>query len=207
MTGSLELPDLVSRETLARLERYVEVLAKWNSTLNLVSRASLDDVWQRHIVDSAQLWWLRAPNVERWLDLGSGAGFPGMVIAILAAGEETPVRVTLVESDQRKAAFLRAVARECAVDVDVQCERIEYLAPVGADSVSARALAPLPQLLEWVNRHRKSAGTALFPKGRTVHKEIEAARSEWTFDLVLHPSRTDQEGVILEIGALQRVRI
>lgn len=194
----------VSRETLTRLEAYAALLLRWSAAVNLVSRNTLTDVWHRHIADSAQLWSLSPISEGRWLDLGSGAGFPGLVVAILAQGAGSGAVVTLVESDQRKAAFLRAAATETATPVTICAERVEALVPQAADVVSARALAALPQLLEWTYRHRKSGGTALFPKGRKVHNEIDAARNAWLFNLTEHQSLTDPEGSILEIGALQR---
>ncbi len=196
----------VSRETSERLETYATLLRKWNRTVNLVSPASLPELHERHFVDSGQLWDLNHPKDGHWLDIGSGGGFPGLVIAILAAGEHSALRMTLVESDHRKAAFLRTVALETGLSVGIKTARVEELSPQSADILSARALAPLPQLLEWTNRHRKPDGVALFPKGRTVHKEVEAARAAWNFNHVAHQSRTDPQARILEIGALNRVR-
>lgn len=129
-----------------------------------------------------------------------------MIVAILAAEESSSLRVTLVESDHRKAAFLRTVALETGLSVGIKTARVEDLPPQSADILSARALAPLQQLLEWTNQHRKPDGVALFPKGRTVHKEVEAARATWNFNHVAHQSRTDPQARILEIGALNRVR-
>jgi len=195
----------VSRETTDRLAAYAALLARWNARINLVSRASLSDVWGRHFADSAQLWPLRPPGARHWLDLGAGAGFPGLVIAVLAADAAPEVRVTLVESDQRKAAFLRTAAAETGARAEVAAHRIESLAPTAADVVSARALAPLDVLLAHAQKHRRPDGICLFPKGATVHKEIEATERKWRFDHRLHPSRTDPDAAILEIGAMGRV--
>jgi len=195
----------VSRETLQRLETYLSLLEKWNRRINLVSPASLDGAWLRHVADSAQLWPLRPTAAGAWLDLGSGAGFPGLVIALLAQMNGASTRVTLIESDERKCVFLRTVATACELDVGIVNDRIENVAAFGADVISARALAPLDTLLSHARIHRAAAGICLFPKGRTVHKEIQEARRSWRFDCRLHPSRTDPEAAIVEIGGLERV--
>ncbi len=195
----------VSRETLQHFEVYLFLLAKWNRRINLVSPTSLEDAWTRHVMDSAQLWPLRPNGARTWLDIGSGAGFPGLVIALLGQMDEAGLRVTLVESDQRKCAFLHAVASACDLEVGIVAGRIEGLDPLRADVVSARALAPLDTLLGYAEIHRAERGICLFPKGRTVHKEIEEARRKWLFDYRLHPSLTDPEAAIIEIGGLERV--
>jgi 16S rRNA (guanine527-N7)-methyltransferase len=201
-----ETPGLrdVSRETLERLEIHDRLLRQWNPKINLVSQSTLADSWNRHFADSAQLWRLRPAWATAWLDLGAGAGFPGLVIAAVAADELPSLQVTLVESDQRKAAFLRTVIHAADLPAKVIDERIESLPPQAADVLSARALARLDDLLAFASKHRKPAGICLFPKGATVHKEIAEARSYWRFDPVIHPSQTDPRAAILEIGALDR---
>jgi 16S rRNA (guanine527-N7)-methyltransferase len=194
----------VSRETLERLEIHDRLLRQWNPKINLVSQSTLADSWSRHFADSAQLWRLRPASASTWLDLGAGAGFPGLVIAAVAADELPSLQVTLVESDQRKAAFLRTVIHAADLPAKVIDERIESLPPQAADVLSARALARLGDLLAFASKHRKPAGICLFPKGATVHKEIAEARSHWRFDPVIHPSQTDPRAAILEIGALDR---
>ena len=154
--------------------------------------------------NSAQFWALRPPGARTWLDLGAGAGFPGLVVAILAADAEPGLAVALVESDERKAAFLEAAAAACGVAATVHRARIEALPPQAAEIVSARALAPLDRLLEHVEKHRRPDGRALFAKGETVHNEIAGAAARWRFDHRIHPSRTDPHAAILEIGALAR---
>lgn len=194
----------VSRETMARLDRHVALLARWNPRINLVSRDSLPEIWHRHIADSAQLWLRRPPEARLWLDLGSGAGFPGLVIAAFAT--ETPgLTVRLIESDARKAAFLATVIRDADLPAEVVTDRIEDLAPQSADVISARALAPLASLLAMTENHRRPGGIGLFPKGRTVHKEVEEAARAWRFAPVVHPSLTDPAAGIVEIGVLDRV--
>jgi 16S rRNA (guanine527-N7)-methyltransferase len=195
----------VSRETMARCQAHLDLLTRWNRRINLVSRDSLAVAWDRHFADSAQLWRLRPPGARSWLDLGAGAGFPGLVIAAFAADEAPAMHVRLVESDQRKAAFLREAARALGVAVSVEAVRVEDLPPQGADVVSARALAPLTALLGMVEKHRRPGGIGLFPKGATVHKELADASLRWRFDHNIHASRTDEMAAVVEIGAIHRV--
>lgn len=195
----------VSRETIDRLKTYVELLKRWNSSINLVSASTLTDVWTRHILDSAQVLEHSPRTATTWADLGSGGGFPGAVVAILANELRPNLLVTLVEADQRKAAFLRAVARETDVAMGVVAKRIEDLAPLSADVVSARALAPLPELLAHAKRHLAQDGIALLSKGANAQQEIDAARDVWRFDCDILPSKTDPEAVILKIGGIERV--
>ncbi len=155
----------VSRETMARLDAYAGLLEKWTPAINLVSKASLRDLWTRHFLDSAQILGLAKTRIGRWVDLGAGGGFPGMVCAIMAAECAPDLRFTFVESDSRKATFLRTVSRETSVPVEIIDERIENIAPLKADVLSARALAPLKVLLEHAERHLAANGQALFPKG------------------------------------------
>ena len=193
-----------SDTALARLSVFAEVLKKWNHTINLVSPASLSDLWLRHIEDSAQLWNFRPPKLRRWVDLGSGAGFPGVVIAILAADLPSGPDVTLIESDKRKAVFLTAVSRETGVAFTVLPERIETATPQNADVVSARALAPLSQLCLYADRHLRQGGTALFLKGKRMEPEVIDARMTWNFSIATDPSKTDPSSVIVQLTGLHR---
>ena len=195
----------VSRETVERLETHVALLSRWNPRINLVATSTLDEVWTRHVADSAQLWPLRPPGARLWLDLGSGAGFPGLIVAALAAERAPDLTVRLVESDTRKAAFLATVAREADLPAEVLVERWQALPPQAADVVSARALGPLTELLAASEKHRRPGGVGLFPKGETVHKELAEASVRWRFDHKLTPSRTEPRAAILEIGAIERV--
>lgn len=195
----------VSRETQDRLETFAALLLRWNARINLVGRSTEADLWTRHITDSAQLWRLHAPIAGLWTDLGSGAGFPGLVIAALAAESAPDLRVILVESDARKCAFLIEAARAMGLSPIIRTDRIETMPPLQADILSARALAPLETLLEFAAKHRRSDGIALFPKGETVHKEIEAAAQKWRFEHRIHASVTDPRAAIVEVGALSRV--
>ncbi len=194
----------VSRETLERLTTYHDLLQKWGSRINLVARGTLDEAWTRHFLDSAQLIELAPMAARRWCDLGSGAGFPGLVVAILAAETRPDLRVCLIESDQRKAEFLRAVARATGVSADVVAERIENAEPCGADVLSARALASLTDLLRMAERHLAPGGVCLFPKGVRHADEVAEALETFTFDCEEYPSKTGADSVILKIGGIGR---
>lgn len=192
----------VSRETASRLDLFVEELRRWQGVKNLVGPATLQQVWMRHVADSLQLLRL-APDARRWLDLGSGAGFPGLVLGI-AALERAGMSVGLVESNGRKCAFLRHVARLTGAPVTIHEGRAETLLPgmTGVDVVTARALAPLPDLLA-VTRGLLTTGTlGLFPKGRGAEGELTEAAKSWTFDAELLPSRTDSLARIIRIRSL-----
>lgn len=198
----------VSRETTDRLETYAGLLRRWQKTINLVAPRTLDDIWHRHFADSAQIYALIPRDADRLVDLGSGAGFPGMVLAIMAAGEpHSRLRVTLIESDTRKAAFLREVARTLGIAVDIIPARIEsdqIRAIVDRiDCVTSRALAPLPRLLELSSPFFASSTVGLFLKGRDVTSEIRDAERDWTFALHLQPSRTEADARIAVVTDLR----
>ena len=194
----------VSRETSEKLCCYAALLEKWNPKINLVSRSSLSEMWTRHMLDSAQMFDLSG-KVSHWVDLGSGGGFPGLVVACIAREKSPDTRFTLIESDQRKSAFLRTVIRETGVNATVLTDRVENAQPQGADVVSARALADLDQLLEYADRHLAEHGIALFPKGRSWEKEVETARSRWSFECEPIKSVTESGAVILKIKGALRV--
>ena len=195
----------VPRETILRLERYAECLAHWQKAINLVGPSTLAALWPRHFADSAQLLNL-APDARLWLDLGSGAGFPGLVIAILKTGVPD-FRMHLVESNRKKCAFLAEVARATAAPVDIHAMRIEELAEsahsLKPDVVSARALAPLPRLFELASPFFGEGTRGLFLKGREAEAEIEAARAGWDFAFRLHPSLTARDARIVEVAGLR----
>ena len=194
----LEQTD-VSRETLERLDIYADLLERWTKRINLISLNSLPNLWTRHFLDSAQLM----PFVTEglWVDMGSGGGFPGAILAIMAPDS----LFTLVESDQRKAAFLRTVARETAASFEVIAKRVEEMPPFAAERLSSRALAPLSALLDHANRHLSDGGRAIFMKGATHQSEIDEALESWRFDCETYPSKTDSEAVVLSIGDIERV--
>ena len=189
----------VSRETLGRLEAYAALLAKWQKAINLVAPATLPDLWRRHILDSGQLARL-APLDALWLDLGSGAGFPGLVIAIMGARE-----VRLVESDARKCAFLREAARITSAPAQVDNARIAEVAPFQAEVVTARALAPLPKLLGFAAPFLGPCSIALFPKGQDVAAELTEAHRNWRMRVERHPSLTDERAAILRLTEVEHV--
>lgn len=195
----------VSRETLLRLQKYEALLRRWNPKINLVSPTTLDHAWTRHFLDSAQLLSLAPQRARVWVDLGSGGGFPGAVVAIMAAEAMPEMKVTLVEADQRKATFLRTVSRETGVGFTVLSRRIEDVPPMNADVVSARALAPLFRLLAYAESHLSSGGVALFPKGENVQSELDEALEAWTIDCEIHRSKAGTNSAILKIGEIERV--
>ena len=189
----------VSRETEERLRAFADLTAKWTPRINLIAKGTINDIWQRHIVDSAQLYQLAPEHFVIWVDIGSGGGFPGLVMAAIAKEKQPDAQFVLIESDQRKCAFLRTVARELALPVTVIAKRIEEADPQQADVVSARALAALPVLLPLIGRHLRDDGRALVHKGRQATQEIAEARKSWSFALEDHPSITDPEARLLDI--------
>lgn len=188
----------VSRETEQRLDIIVALLEKWQRTINLVAPATLPVVWTRHVADSLQLIPL-AGAATRWVDLGSGGGFPGLVVAA-ALAERPDADVTLVESDSRKAAFLREAARLADLPVTVVPSRIEQVAGVlapGVEVVSARALAPLPRLLQLAAPFLAQGATGLFLKGQDVDNELTESAKSWRINSEISPSLTGGGGHVL----------
>ena len=222
----------VSRETLARLTAYERLLRRWQRAVNLVAPSTLDVIWHRHFADSAQLLPL-APSARTWVDLGSGAGFPGLVVAILLAGTPRVLaqgpfaepqnrnepqsktmglpRMTLIESNARKCAFLREVVREtqiaASLSVDILSTRIETAATQASlrqpDVISARALAPLDKLLGLAALLSAPSTVGSFLKGREVAAELEVAKKAWNFNAELVPSRTERDGRIVVVRNLE----
>lgn len=192
----------VSRETTDQLLAFCELVQKWSARINLVSGSTIPEIWQRHVLDSAQLVSLIEPSVNHYVDLGSGGGFPGVVVAAILRDHDRVDRITLVESDTRKSVFLRQAARHLNLSFEVATDRIERLRPLGADLITARALAPLPNLLDFISRHLKPDGMALFPKGRSAHKEISLLPPTIQYAIRCHASQTDPEAQILELRGL-----
>lgn len=192
------LPVDVPRGTIDQLEAMVETLAKWQKAINLVGRNTLDDVWTRHVVDSAQAAPHIPPDARSLVDLGSGAGFPGLVLAAI----RPDLDVTLIESDARKAAYLGEAARRMGLKKQpkIVVSRIEAAAPANADVVTARALAPLGQLLAWAAPHRSARAICLFHKGRGWQDELTEAMKDWEIEAQPLASVTDRDGVLLRIG-------
>ena len=189
----------VSRETRERLDTYAALLRKWQPTINLVGPRTLNDLWTRHFVDSAQLRPLIPAGACTLVDLGSGAGFPGLVLAILGVPE-----VHLVESDQRKATFLREVARATEAPVTVHAKRIEQVTPFPADVVSARALAPLTDLLALASPFLAPSTVCLFPKGQQAGDELTEAAKTWKFQVDRIQSITEPGATILRVSEVSR---
>jgi 16S rRNA (guanine527-N7)-methyltransferase len=188
----------VSGETLERLRAYAGLLESWSGRINLVAASTLADPWRRHFLDSAQLYPLIPPRADNLIDLGSGAGFPGLVLAIMGARG-----VELVEADARKCAFLREAARVAGAAVTIRNARIEAIPSRQAAVITARGCAPLDRLFSYSQRFIGPETVCLFAKGEQAGQELAAATQAWDFDVTSHPSRTDPRGVIL---SLSRVR-
>jgi 16S rRNA (guanine527-N7)-methyltransferase len=199
--GPQEFAELVpvSRETLSRLEAYGALLIHWSSRINLVGRDTLPDLWRRHILDSAQLRPLIPDSSRSLIDLGSGAGFPGLVLAILGVPG-----VELVEADTRRCAFLREAARITEAKVTLRPCRIQALPPQPVDVVTARACAPLDRLLELAKPFLAPETLCLFPKGERFEEELTLAREGWTMSASVEQSLSDRRGVILRLQQVAR---
>ena len=194
----------VSRETMELFQIYVDLLVEWQGKTNLVSGSSLADSWRRHICDSVQCKMI-LPAKTKWLDIGSGAGFPGLVISILGRNE-AGFNVQLIESNKKKCSFLRKVIRETGTPAEVSSSRIESVTKQYQDIelVSARALAPLEKLFELTSGWLGAGAVGLFPKGRDYLQELEKCRGRWEFDLLVHESRIEENSVLLEIQNLEK---
>ena len=192
------LPN-VPRETMQRLEAFTELLLRWNARINLVGRADIGDVWGRHVADSAQIAALVPPGTSRGIDLGSGAGFPGLILAII-----TGIEYDLIEADLRKAAFLREAARLTGAPARVHAVRIEAADIAPAQLVTARALAPLPALLDLAHRFLLPGAVAVFPKGAEVDRELTEAGRTWNMRVERFQSQTAPEGTILKLSEVVR---
>jgi 16S rRNA (guanine527-N7)-methyltransferase len=189
----------VSRETLDRLRAYLDLLERWQRKINLVGGSTFADPWRRHILDCGQLWRHWPAVARQTVDLGSGAGLPGIVLAVLGASD-----VHLIESDQRKAAFLREASRACGVSVTVHAARIEAVPALAADVVTSRALAPLPQLLAYAERHVHPGTTCLFLKGRNASSELTEAARSWTMAASWVASLSDPDARVLILREIRR---
>ena len=189
----------VTPEIEARLAAFVELLVKWNAKINLVGPKTLDDPWTRHILDSVQLKPHLCDGAITLVDLGSGAGLPGLVLAILGVGE-----VHLIESDARKCVFLREAARVTATAITIHNLRIEAAPPIAADIVTARALAPLDELLPMAARFLKPKGRAVLLKGARWAEELTTAHKSWHMEATDYPSVTDPAARILLVESLSR---
>ena len=201
----IDIAGPVSRETFAGLEAFESMFRTWASSINLAANSTLDDVWDRHVLDSAQLRAL-APKALRWLDLGSGGGFPGLILAFLLKGRPGG-QIDLIESNHKKAGFLQAVIGQFSLPARVHALRIggEIKALEPPDIVTARALAPLPLLLDLSFPWLSTGAKGLLHKGRDYRQEVQESALLWQYDLVEHRSRVDIDGVVLEITNLERL--
>lgn len=184
----------LSETARQKLQTHLALLERWQAKINLVGGRTLADAWTRHVADSAQLYALLDDPAAALTDLGSGAGFPGLVLAHLGASN-----VRLVESDQRKAVFLREVIRETGTAAEVVAARAETLPPASADVVTARALAPLPKLLALAQPLLRPGGYGLFPKGRDAERELTDSHKSWIMNVERVPSATDPHGSVLKL--------
>ena len=203
MRGLLELD--VSRETLDALKYFEDLVVLWNPAINLISNSSVSDLWSRHIVDSAQLFLFTLPDEGLWLDVGSGGGFPGIVVSIVAKELAPSLRVVLVESDNRKCVFLRTVVRELGLSVKVINDRIENVKLDDVVYLSARALRNLNSLLFMVENNVSRETVCVFPKGRSYKKELVESQKNWKFDFNLIDSNTSEDSKVIVLKGLERV--
>ena len=200
------LPGLnVSRETFLRLKEFEKLLFKWNAKINLVSRSTLDNFWNRHVLDSAQFLSSVGEKAGKWVDLGSGGGLPGLVVAILSDEVEPVNKLFLVEVDARKAVFLKTVCRELGLKVEVYNNRIEELPPISANIVSARALAPLKTLCLYAKNHLEKDGVAVFAKGENWKAELVEAQKKWIFSYEAVKSTLHEGSVVLVLRGIKSV--
>lgn len=192
----------VSRETLARLEAYRELMVKWAKQINLVGPATLTHFWERHVLDCAQLLPIVGNSARSFVDFGSGAGLPGLIIARLLADTSKTFQVHLVEASAKRCGFLREAVRTLGVHVTIHQTKIETLAPFKVDVVTARAFAPLYKLLGYAHPWTELGSRVFFFKGEEVQSEIDQASTNWSFQSRINPSITDSRGCIIEIDDL-----
>lgn len=203
----MHIEESVSRETTDRIAKFCEMIVHWNKSINLIAPATVAELEDRHVKDSAQLIQFLPAGTRHWLDLGSGGGFPSMIVAAYLAEKAPDCRVTMIESDQRKAVFLRQAVRTMSLQATVIADRIEQVTPQEANVISARALAPLTALLSFADRHIAPGGTCLFLKGQNSEAELsDATQAGWSFTSERHKSQTDPNGTILLVRNIARER-
>ena len=198
------LSEDVSHETMDRLEIFAELLTKWNRTARLVAASTLKGLWRRHLLDSAQLMDHIPGDAEKLIDVGTGGGFPGLVLAIMAADRQPGTKFVLVDSNERKCDFLREVCRQTGTNAEIRDVRDSELEPQRADVMTARAVAPLDGLLGIASRHLTKDGLCMFLKGKGFMTEIQLAKGHWNFGLTDLQSRSHDSGRILLIRDLKR---
>lgn len=191
----------VSRETKEKLVHYVSLLEKWNKSVNLIAPSTVSDIWNRHIEDSLQILPLLPSEPSQILDIGSGAGLPGVVISLASDH-----KVTMVDSDKKKALFLKEIRRHLGASYDIICERVENIPNQKYGIVTSRACANLSELLALSHPFLEEKSYCLFHKGRNYSKEVEDAEKEWLFNLEVTPSITDNEAALLKLSNIQRRR-
>lgn len=191
-----------SRETL---EEFCELVLHWTKRINLISAPSVELAWDRHVLDSAQLFHVKQDFGNHYVDIGSGGGFPGIVVSILLREAQKDTEITLVESDVRKATFLRTANREFDLGINVISKRIEAIPDLHASTLSARALSSFNHLLGYAEKHLDNSGTALFMKGASWEKEVADAKEHWSFELESRPSITQPQSRILIVEKIRRV--
>ncbi|MDE0968469.1 MAG: 16S rRNA (guanine(527)-N(7))-methyltransferase RsmG [Octadecabacter sp.] len=191
----------VSRETLEKLEHLCVLVTKWTKAINLIAPKSVYDIWNRHIVDSAQIFHCSPNEWTRWIDLGSGGGLPALVVAIIDKQKRS---VTLIESDKRKCLFLKTAQRELDLNISIINSRITDVKIAKSDILSARALAPLTDLFSYADQFLHKDGTAIFPKGARYQEELDQAIKNWHFDVKTHISQTNPDARVLEISRINR---
>ncbi len=191
----------VSRETNKKIIEYIEILKKWNKSINLISKNSEENIWERHVLDSAQIWpLLGREKFNKWVDLGSGAGFPGVILSILAKDSFPLAKFILIEKDKRKSEFLKIISKKLELNFVVYSDRIESLNGLKADVISARALSSLKNLLFYSKKHRIKDGISFFLKGQKILQEIKDTKEYEDFSFTLHPSITSSSSYIISIG-------
>jgi len=196
----------VSRETIAKLKTYESSLVEWQNKFNLVSKSSLETAWNRHFLDSVQLWEYIPENARTMLDFGSGAGFPGMVLAIIAAEKQKELKISLVESIRKKTLYLKAVKELSGVSVNIINDRIENLSPQVADVITSRAMSKLENLFAYAYRFTNKNTVMIFPKGKSYSEEIKEAQKKWRFNCEIKDNLFDNEGKILVINNLSPIK-
>ena len=196
----------VSRETFLKLKSYQQLLSEWQGKFNLISNSTLDTAWERHFLDSAQLFKFIPKNAKVMFDFGSGAGFPGLVLAIMA-NEKTPyLKINLVEATTKKTLYLNFVKEQLGINVNIINDRIEKIIPQRADIITSRALASLEELFQYVYKFCSRQTVCIFPKGKKYSEEISEASKEWSFDCRIVPSEVSEEGVVLVITKIKKLK-
>ena len=192
----------VSRETCDLLRVYYDMLISWNRKINLVSRKSINTSWNRHFLDSAQLWLYLPKKANKWLDFGSGAGFPGLVIAFISKELKPDLKIVLVEKNKKKSLFLSEVVNKTGLNVEILSNNVETIKPQRADVITSRAFGKLDHLLKISYKHQNKDTTALFPKGISFTEEIIISKKNWSYELEKIKNIIDKNSFILKIRKL-----